>query len=134
VRRSRLSLASLVLVAGCGAAGEPAATPSVVIPAASFRLENAPIPVQLEVLGDGPAQITYGPPAARLTAATPWTTTIDSSPSDVVLATTLTARTTSTSADATITCRITVGRTTLLERTGRGPHAIADCSPLVTAP
>jgi MmpS family membrane protein len=114
-------------VAAC--ASPPAAAPEpVVIPAASFKLDNAPIPVKFEVKGGKEAQIVYGPPESRITAPLPWTLTLDSLKSEVVMQTTLIAR--STSPDATITCRISVGGTTIREKTARGT---ADCSPLWTS-
>ncbi|MFD0521638.1 MmpS family transport accessory protein [Paractinoplanes durhamensis] len=137
MRRSHVALVAVLLTAGCSSAPNsapkaPAAGASaMVIPAASFRLENAPIPVDLEVTGDGKAEITYGSPAVKVKAATPWKKTVDSQSSDVMLTIMLIARTSSTKADATITCRVSVGGVTMREKTAHGPGAVADCSPLL---
>ncbi|MEU4240507.1 MmpS family transport accessory protein [Actinoplanes sp. NPDC026619] len=129
MRRSVVALAAVLFTAACSGGGSPVPQPSASPSPNTFKLQDAPIPVQLEVSGSGTAEISYGPPAARITATLPWSQTVDAPQSDLVLGTTLTARSTSTGAKATITCRISLGGATIEEKTAHGPLAVADCAP-----
>jgi hypothetical protein len=143
MRRVGLTLAALALGAlgACGVSGGSAASPSpdvsggnaMSIPAERFRLNGTTVvlPLTLEVSGDGDADITYAPvlgkPSTRITAATPWTKTLEVSSGDPLVGM-LTARTSSTSQNATITCRIKIAEALVEAKTAHGPHALAKCS------
>jgi hypothetical protein len=146
--RVGLALAMLALGAlgGCGGgsvpSGDPVASPSPSpspspssIPAETFRLDGTTVsfPLTLEVSGDATADITYATgrdqPPTQIRADTPWTKTLQLS-SGAGLMPTLTARTSNTTANATITCRIKIAGTLVDAKTARGPHALATCSTL----
>jgi MmpS family membrane protein len=109
-------------------APEARSTPSQ---ATTFRLEDVKLPITFEVSGGVKADITYGfglnqTPNRSRGASTPWTWTTTMSEPAIVA--TLTAQTTSTNPNATITCRIKIGDNTIEEHSARGAHALADCS------
>jgi MmpS family membrane protein len=139
MHRANLALATLALCAlgGCGAGADSAAAPSTSIPAERFRLDGTTVsvPLILEVSGDATADITYAPergtPSAQVSAATPWSKTFQVS-SGAALLPTLTARTSGTGANATITCRIKIAGILVEAKTANGPRALASCS-LATA-
>ena len=131
MRRVGLALAVLALGA-LGACGGPASSPS---PSPSGgNAGSSQFPLIFEVAGDGAADITYaselGQPSTQISAAaTPWTKTLQlSSGAAAAPAATVTARTSSTGKNATITCRIKIAGMLVEAKTARGPHALAECS------
>ena len=139
MHRVGLALATLALGAlgGCGAgvdsAGAPSPSPDMSNPASPFQIDGQTvrIPLTLEVSGDAKAEITYAPergtPTTRVSATTPWAKTFQV-PSGVEVLATLTARTSGTTANATITCRVKMAGLLVEAQTAHGPHALADCS------
>jgi hypothetical protein len=142
-----MRLSGAVLLVGtvgalaCGCAGSGPATRSPSTPPAgagspgpiqTFLLSDAPFPLTLSVSGNGKAIITYasgpGDPATRTTTGLPWTTTLNLSPNNVVISTTLTARDISDTTDAWVSCKVTLAEAVLKEKSAKGPHAFADCS------
>ncbi|MFF5083981.1 hypothetical protein ACFY36_43600 [Actinoplanes sp. NPDC000266] len=99
-----------------------------------IRINDDPLPLTFEVTGTGQVDVTYSPDASGTTTHTrvtaPWKTTVQAPPHIGANAVTLTARTTSTQAGATVTCRIVITEFTgipFAEDTDSGPHAEANC-------
>ncbi|XVU29534.1 hypothetical protein ACQPZJ_21395 [Actinoplanes sp. CA-054009] len=122
---------------------EPPQPQTISIAPTTFRISGEairvpidvdPWPVTFEVTGTGPVDVTYSPDAngrtthARVTA--PWKVTVQAPPYVPASAVRLTAETTSTQADAVVTCRIVsteLAGTAFAEDKTSGPHAVATC-------